>query len=79
MKTKAYKIIAYKNDLIDKDKIQKAVIYGFDKAYPFFLEVVDYPLDKENLHKRMIWIGGQEKANIEEISKSGDWCYIQRM
>ena len=76
MAKNSYDIIVYKNDFFGKGTIKKAIVYEVNSRYPFFMKVIDYPLNKRNLNKRMIWTPTEKKAEISQLEKSGDWCII---
>ena len=74
---KAYLVIAYVSGIFGEKSTKKAIVYDTLKKYKDFFKVVDYPVNKKNLNKRMLWIGGSRKENIEDLSKSGDWCFTK--
>ena len=71
-----FNIIEYRNDAFGKGTIKKAVVYEVDRKYPFFLKVADYPINKNNLNKRMIWAPTAKETYKSQLGKSGDWCII---
>ena len=80
----SYPLIAYRNDALGKGNIQKLIVSDTTN-YSHFLEVIDYPLNKENLNKRMIWIPDSGKKDTKEerviarLKNSGDWGLIGKV
>ena len=73
------KVIEYRNDFFGLGTIKQAFAYGLNKKYPNFLKVVDYPIDKKNLNKRMIYDLNEKKDSRNELDKSGDWYVIKKI
>ena len=72
------KVIEYRNDFPEQSKTKKVFVYGFDKKYPNFFKVVDYPIEKENLNARWIYNLGDKKGSRRKLKKSGEWHIVKR-